>query len=156
VAINWEGPRFPNADESRFSDTSVARSRCAAERRLGCFELDLRRHVAALRNWRNASAGRKAKLLRVLATASAGGSQQTERRTFACSRHQQDPEQSVRQRRFGASTSIYGCTYFTSSLPPLRDHKDYIPLLSEHILRDINANTAKRRAASGAECWTFS
>jgi len=40
---------------------------------------------------------------------------------------------------------------FHIHLPPLRDHRDDIPLLSEHILRDINAKHGKSVRGIGAE-----
>ena len=64
-----------------------------------------------------------------------------------------DPEQSVANGELRQDL-YFRLNVFHIHLPPLREHKDDIPLLAEHILRDINAKHGKsvrgnRRGSAG-------
>jgi transcriptional regulator with PAS, ATPase and Fis domain len=61
-----------------------------------------------------------------------------------------DPEQAVASGQMRQDL-FFRLNVFHINLPPLRDHKDDIPLLVEHILRDVNAKHGKHVKGIGAE-----
>ena len=113
---------------------------------------------SAVSNWRDGGtllldeigempAPTQAKLLRVLEDRKVrrlGSKTETPVDVRVLAATNKDPEQSVANG--GMRQDLYfRLNVFHIHLPPLREHKDDIPLLSEHILRDINAKHGKER-----------
>src|SRR6266480_960775 len=103
----------------------------AAERRIGCFEL-ADAGTLLLDEIGEMPAPTQAKLLRVLAATN------------------KEPEQAVSNGQLRQDL-YFRLNVFHINLPPLREHKDDIPLLVEHILRDVNAKHGKHVRGIGAE-----
>jgi len=114
----------------------------AAERRIGCFELA----DAARCCWMNRrdAAPTQAKLLRVL-------EDRKVRRLGSKSETPVDVRVLARPTKSRSKPSVaascgrnlyFRLNVFHIHLPPLREHKDDIALLVEHILRDVNAKMA--------------
>jgi len=61
-----------------------------------------------------------------------------------------DPEQAVASGGLRQDL-FFRLNVFHIHLPPLREHKEDIPLLAEHILRDVNAKHGKNVRGIGAE-----
>jgi DNA-binding NtrC family response regulator len=61
-----------------------------------------------------------------------------------------DPEQAVSSGQLRQDL-YFRLNVFHIHLPPLREHKEDIPLLTEHMLRDINAKHGKSVRGIGAE-----
>ena len=124
----------------------------AAERRIGCFEL-ADGGTLLLDEIGEMPAPTQAKLLRVLEDRKVrrlGSKTETPVDVRVLAATNKDPEQSVANG--GLRQDLYfRLNVFHIHLPPLRDHKDDIPLLSEHILRDINAKHGKSVRGIGAE-----
>src|SRR6202165_5616029 len=124
----------------------------AAERRIGCFEL-ADGGTLLLDEIGEMPAPTQAKLLRVLEDRKVrrlGSKTETPVDVRVLAGTQKYPEQSVANG--GMRQDLYfRLNVFHIHLPPLRDHKDDIPLLSEHILRDINAKHGKHVRGIGAE-----
>src|ERR1700720_415823 len=124
----------------------------AAERRIGCFEL-ADGGTLLLDEIGEMPAPTQAKLLRVLEDRKVrrlGSKTETPVDVRVLAATNKDPEQSVANG--GMRQDLYfRLNVFHIHLPPLRDHKDDIPLLSEHILRDINAKHGKSVRGIGAE-----
>src|SRR6202521_941215 len=124
----------------------------AAERRIGCFEL-ADGGTLLLNEIGEMPAPTQAKLLRVLEDRKVrrlGSKTETPVDVRVLAATNKDPEQSVANG--GMRQDLYfRLNVFHIHLPPLRDHKDDIPLLSEHILRDINAKHGKSVRGIGAE-----
>jgi DNA-binding NtrC family response regulator len=124
----------------------------AAERRIGCFEL-ADGGTLLLDEIGEMPAPTQAKLLRVLEDRKVrrlGSKTETPVDVRVIAATNKDPEQSV------ANQSLRQDLYFRLNvfhihLPPLREHKEDIPLLAEHILRDINAKHGKNVRGIGAE-----
>src|SRR5207249_11916927 len=124
----------------------------AAERRIGCFEL-ADGGTLLLDEIGEMPAPTQAKLLRVLEDRKVrrlGSKVETPVDVRVLAATNKDPEQAV------ANASLRQDLYFRLNvfhinLPPLREHKDDIPLLVEHILRDVNAKHNKHVRGVGAE-----
>lgn len=124
----------------------------AAERRIGCFEL-ADGGTLLLDEIGEMPAPTQAKLLRVLEDRKVrrlGSKTETPVDVRVLAATNKDPEQAV------ASAQLRQDLYFRLNvfhihLPPLREHKEDIPLLTEHILRDINAKHGKNVRGIGAE-----
>src|SRR6266581_4657149 len=124
----------------------------AAERRIGCFEL-ADGGTLLLDEIGEMPSPTQAKLLRVLEDRSVrrlGSKTETPVDVRVLAATNKDPEQAV------ASTHLRQDLYFRLNvfhihLPPLREHKEDIPLLTEYILRDINVKHSKSVKGVGAE-----
>jgi DNA-binding NtrC family response regulator len=124
----------------------------AAERRIGCFEL-ADGGTLLLDEIGEMPAPTQAKLLRVLEDRKVrrlGSKTETPVDVRVLAATNKDPEQSVANG--GLRQDLYfRLNVFHIHLPPLREHKDDIPLLAEHILRDINVKHSKSVRGIGAE-----
>jgi DNA-binding NtrC family response regulator len=124
----------------------------AAERRIGCFEL-ADGGTLLLDEIGEMPAPTQAKLLRVLEDRKVrrlGSKTETPVDVRVLAATNKDPEQSVANG--GLRQDLYfRLNVFHIHLPPLREHKDDIPLLAEHILRDINIKHGKNVRGIGAE-----
>ena len=124
----------------------------AAERRIGCFEL-ADGGTLLLDEIGEMPAPTQAKLLRVLEDRKVrrlGSKSETPVDVRVLAATNKDPEQSVASG--GLRQDLYfRLNVFHIHLPPLRDHKEDIPLLAEHILKDVNAKHGKNVRGIGAE-----
>src|SRR5271165_2425727 len=124
----------------------------AAERRIGCFEL-ADGGTLLLDEIGEMPAPTQAKLLRVLEDRKVrrlGSKTETPVDVRVLAATNKDPEQSVANG--GLRQDLYfRLNVFHIHLPPLREHKEDIPLLTEHMLRDINAKHGKSVRGIGAE-----
>ncbi len=124
----------------------------AAERRIGCFEL-ADGGTPLLDEIGEMPAPTQAKLLRVLEDRKVrrlGSKTETPVDVRVIAATNKDPEKAVADG--GMRQDLYfRLNVFHIHLPPLRDHKEDIPLLAEHILRDINAKYGKNVRGVGAE-----
>jgi len=124
----------------------------AAERRIGCFEL-ADGGTLLLDEIGEMPAPTQAKLLRVLEDRKVrrlGSKSETPVDVRVLAATNKDPEQSVASG--GLRQDLYfRLNVFHIHLPPLRDHKEDIPILAEHILRDVNAKHGKNVRGIGAE-----
>src|SRR5450432_3486055 len=124
----------------------------AAERRIGCFEL-ADGGTLLLDEIGEMPAPTQAKLLRVLEDRKVrrlGSKSETPVDVRVLAATNKDAEQAV------ASGELRQDLYFRLNvfhihLPPLRDHKDDLPLLVEYILRDVNAKHGKSVRGIGTE-----
>jgi len=124
----------------------------AAERRIGCFEL-ADGGTLLLDEIGEMPAPTQAKLLRVLEDRKVrrlGSKSETPVDVRVVAATNKDPEQAVTG-GFMRQDLFFRLNVFHINLPPLRDHKDDIPLLVEHILRDVNAKHNKHIRGIGAE-----
>src|SRR5579862_6507655 len=111
----------------------------AAERRLGCFEL-ADGGTLLLDEIGEMPAQTQAKLLRVLEdhrVRRLGSKVETPVDVRVLAATNKEPEQAVAKGELRQDL-YFRLNVFHIVLPPLRDHKEDIPLLVEHILRDIN------------------
>jgi DNA-binding NtrC family response regulator len=124
----------------------------AAERRIGCFELaDC--GTLLLDEIGEMPAPTQAKLLRVLEDRKVrrlGSKSETPVDVRVLAATNKDPDQAVGNGQLRQDL-YFRLNVFHIHLPPLRDHKDDIPLLVEHILRDVNAKHGKHVRGLGAE-----
>src|SRR6201998_1504865 len=124
----------------------------AAERRIGCFEL-ADGGTLLLDEIGEMPAPTQAKLLRVLEDRKVrrlGSKTETPVDVRVLAATNKDPEQSVANG--GMRQDLYfRLNVFHIHLPPLREHKEDIPLLAEHILRDVNVKHSKNVRGIGAE-----
>ena len=124
----------------------------AAERRIGCFELaDC--GTLLLDEIGEMPAPTQAKLLRVLEDRKVrrlGSKSETPVDVRVLAATNKDPDQAVGSGQLRQDL-YFRLNVFQIHLPPLRDHKDDIPLLVEHILRDVNAKHGKHVRGVGAE-----
>src|SRR3989449_8039045 len=124
----------------------------AAERRIGCFEL-ADAGTLLLDEIGEMPAPTQAKLLRVLEDRKfrrMGSKSETPVDVRVLAATNKDPEQAVSSGQLRQDL-YFRLNVFHVTLPPLRDHKEDIPLLVEYILRDINAKHGKNVRGVGAE-----
>ena len=124
----------------------------AAERRIGCFEL-ADGGTLLLDEIGEMPAPTQAKLLRVLEDRKVrrlGSKTETPVDVRVIAATNKDPEQAVANGQLRQDL-YFRLNVFHIHLPPLREHKEDIPLLAEHILRDINAKHGKNVRGIGAE-----
>jgi DNA-binding NtrC family response regulator len=124
----------------------------AAERRIGCFEL-ADAGTLLLDEIGEMPAPTQAKLLRVLEDRKVrrlGSKTETPVDVRVLAATNKDPEQAVGSGQMRQDL-YFRLNVFHIHLPPLREHKDDIPLLVEHILRDVNAKHGKHVRGIGAE-----
>ncbi len=124
----------------------------AAERRIGCFEL-ADGGTLLLDEIGEMPAPTQAKLLRVLEDRKVrrlGSKSETPVDVRVLAATNKDPEQAVGS-GYLRQDLYFRLNVFHINLPPLRDHKEDIPLLVEHILRDVNAKHGKHVRGIGAE-----
>src|SRR2546429_8678217 len=117
----------------------------AAERRIGCFELS-DAGTLLLDEIGEMPAPTQAKLLRVLEDRKVrrlGSKSETPVDVRVVAATNQDPEQAVSNGQLRQDL-YFRLNVFHIHLPPLRDHKEDIPLLVEHILRDVNAKQDRK------------
>ena len=124
----------------------------AAERRVGCFEL-ADGGTLLLDEIGEMPAPTQAKLLRVLEDRKVrrlGSKTETPVDVRVLAATNKDPEQAVASGGLRQDL-FFRLNVFHIHLPPLREHKEDIPLLAEHILRDVNAKHGKNVRGIGAE-----
>ena len=124
----------------------------AAERRIGCFEL-ADGGTLLLDEIGEMPAPTQAKLLRVLEDRKVrrlGSKVETPVDVRVVAATNKDPEQAVSTAQLRQDL-YFRLNVFHIHLPPLRDHKEDIPLLTEYILRDINVKHGKNVKGVGAE-----
>lgn len=124
----------------------------AAERRIGCFEL-ADGGTLLLDEIGEMPAPTQAKLLRVLEDRKVrrlGSKTETPVDVRVVAATNKDPEQAVASGQMRQDL-YFRLNVFHIHLPPLRDHKDDIPALAEHMLRDINTKHGKSVRGIGAE-----
>src|ERR1700684_503603 len=112
----------------------------AAERRIGCFEL-ADGGTLLLDEIGEMPAPTQAKLLRVLEDRKVrrlGSKSETPVDVRVLAATNKDPDRAVAKGEIRQDL-YFRLNVFHIHLPPLREHKDDIPLLVEYILRDINA-----------------
>jgi DNA-binding NtrC family response regulator len=124
----------------------------AAERRIGCFEL-ADGGTLLLDEIGEMPAPTQAKLLRVLEDRKVrrlGSKTETPVDVRVVAATNKDPEKAVSSGQLRQDL-YFRLNVFHINLPPLREHKEDIPLLAEHILRDINVKHSKTVKGVGAE-----
>jgi DNA-binding NtrC family response regulator len=124
----------------------------AAERRIGCFEL-ADGGTLLLDEIGEMPAPTQAKLLRVLEDRKVrrlGSKTETPVDVRVLAATNKDPEQAVGSGHLRQDL-YFRLNVFHINLPPLREHKEDISLLVEHILRDVNAKHGKHVRGIGAE-----
>ena len=124
----------------------------AAERRIGCFEL-ADGGTLLLDEIGEMPAPTQAKLLRVLEDRKVrrlGSKTETPVDVRVLAATNKDPEQAVGSGHLRQDL-YFRLNVFHINLPPLREHKEDIPLLAEYILRDINVKHSKSVKGVGAE-----
>ncbi len=117
----------------------------AAERRLGCFEL-ADGGTLLLDEIGEMPAPTQAKLLRVLEDHKVrrlGSKTETPVDVRVVAATNKDPEQAVAKGQIRQDL-YFRLNVFHLHLPPLREHKEDLPMLVEHILRDINAKHGRQ------------
>ena len=124
----------------------------AAERRIGCFEL-ADSGTLLLDEIGEMPSQTQAKLLRVLEDRKVrrlGSKSETPVDVRVLAATNKDPEQAVSSGQLRQDL-YFRLNVFHIHLPPLREHRDDIPLLVEHMLRDINVKHGKNVKGIGAE-----
>src|SRR6202047_4510492 len=124
----------------------------AAERRIGCFEL-ADGGTLLLDEIGEMPAPTQAKLLRVLEDRKVrrlGSKSETPVDVRVLAATNKDPEQAVADGHLRQDL-YFRLNVFHIHLPPLRDHKDDIPLLVDYILQEVNAKHSKHVRGIGAE-----
>jgi DNA-binding NtrC family response regulator len=124
----------------------------AVERRVGCFE-QAERGTLLLDEIGEMPAPTQAKLLRVLEDRKVrrlGSKTETPVDVRVLAATNKDPEHAVGQGQLRQDL-YFRLNVFHIHLPPLRDHKDDIPLLVDYILQEVNAKHGKHVRGIGAE-----
>src|SRR5271154_420190 len=124
----------------------------AAERRIGCFEL-ADGGTLLLDEIGEMPAPTQAKLLRVLEDHKVrrlGSKTETPVDVRVLAATNKDPEQAVSRGELRQDL-YFRLNVFHIQLPPLRDHKEDIPMLVEHILREVNAKHGRHVRGINAE-----
>src|ERR1700693_3359662 len=124
----------------------------AAERRIGCFEL-ADGGTLLLDEIGEMPAQTQAKLLRVLEDHKVrrlGSKVETPVDVRVVAATNKNPEHAVADGHLRQDL-YFRLNVFHIHLPPLRDHREDIPLLTEYILRDINVKHGKNVKGVGAE-----
>ncbi|HEY0704051.1 MAG TPA: sigma-54 dependent transcriptional regulator [Candidatus Acidoferrales bacterium] len=124
----------------------------AAERRIGCFEL-ADGGTLLLDEIGEMPAPTQAKLLRVLEDHKVrrlGSKVETAVDVRVISATNKNPEQAVADGHLRQDL-YFRLNVFHIHLPPLRDHKDDLPLLIEHLLADISAKYDKKVSSVGTD-----
>ena len=124
----------------------------AAERRIGCFEL-ADGGTLLLDEIGEMPAPTQAKLLRVLEDHKVrrlGSKSETPVDVRVLAATNKDPEQAVAKGELRQDL-YFRLNVFHIHLPPLRDRKEDMPLLVEHILRDINTKHGRQVRGVNAE-----
>ena len=124
----------------------------AAERRIGCFEL-ADSGTLLLDEIGEMPSPTQAKLLRVLEDRKVrrlGSKIETPVDVRVLAATNKDPEQAVGDGRLRQDL-YFRLNVFHIHLPPLREHKDDIALLVDHILQEVNAKHGKHVRGIGAE-----
>jgi len=124
----------------------------AAERRIGCFEL-ADAGTLLLDEIGEMPAPTQAKLLRVLEDRKVrrlGSKSETPVDVRVLAATNKDAEQAVASGDLRQDL-FFRLNVFHINLPPLREHKEDIPLLVEHILREVNSKHGKHVRGIGAE-----
>ncbi len=124
----------------------------AAERRLGCFEL-ADGGTLLLDEIGEMPAPTQTKLLRVLEDRKVrrlGSKSETPVDVRVLAATNKDPQQAVSQGQLRQDL-YFRLNVFQIHLPPLREHKDDLPLLVEHLLRELNEKHARRVAGVNSE-----
>ncbi|HEV3374098.1 MAG TPA: sigma-54 dependent transcriptional regulator [Candidatus Acidoferrum sp.] len=124
----------------------------AAERRIGCFEL-ADGGTLLLDEIGEMPAPTQAKLLRVLEDHKVrrlGSKTETPVDVRVLAATNKDPEQAVGSGHLRQDL-YFRLNVFHINLPPLREHKEDMPLLVEHMLRDVNTKHGKHVRGVGAE-----
>jgi len=116
----------------------------AADRRIGCFEL-ANNGTLLLDELAEMPVQLQAKLLRVLEDRSVrrlGGSKELAVDVRVIAATNQDPIRAVKEGRLREDL-LYRLNVITIKLPPLRDHRDDIPLLAQHMIDDLSRRHQK-------------
>jgi len=124
----------------------------AAERRIGCFEL-ADGGTLLLDEIGEMPAPTQAKLLRVLEDHKIrrlGSKVETPVDVRVLAATNKDPEQAVAERQLRQDL-YFRLNVFHIHLPPLRDHKEDLPLLIEHLLAEISEKHGKKVTNVGAD-----
>src|SRR5271156_620139 len=124
----------------------------AAERRIGCFELADGGSLL-LDEIGEMPAPTQAKLLRVLEDHKVrrlGSKSETPVDVRVIAATNKDPQQAVAKGQLRQDL-FFRLNVFHIHLPPLRHHKDDLPALVEHILRDVNAKHGKHVRGVGSD-----
>jgi len=124
----------------------------AAERRAGCFEV-AQNGTLLLDEIGEMPAPTQAKLFRVLEDRKVrrlGSKVETPVDVRVVAATNKDPEQAVSSAHLRQDL-YFRLNVFHIHLPPLREHREDIPLLTEYILRDINTKHGKNVKGVGAE-----
>jgi DNA-binding NtrC family response regulator len=124
----------------------------AAERRIGCFEL-ADSGTLLLDEIGEMPAPTQAKLLRVLEDRKVrrlGSKTETPVDVRVLAATNKDPEQAVGSGQLRQDL-FFRLNVFHIHLPPLREHKEDIPLLVEYMLHDVNSKHGKQVRGIGAE-----
>ncbi|MBI3404258.1 MAG: sigma-54-dependent Fis family transcriptional regulator [Acidobacteria bacterium] len=128
----------------------------AAERRLGCFEL-ADGGTLLLDEIGEMPPQTQAKLLRVLEDQKVrrlGSKSETPVDVRVLAATNKDPQKAVESGQLRQDL-YFRLNVFHVQLPPLRDHKDDVPILVEHLLRDLNEKHGRSVRGVSAEAMSL-